>query len=85
MGAGRHADAQCLFTEDVRGYGRNRKPRRGKAYRDSAPTLARLQNERIAAFKEFKADVDSGGYPAAEHAVPIRDDQFEAFLKAAKD
>lgn len=84
MGAGRHADAQYLFTEDVCGYGRNRKPRHGKAYRDFAPELARLQNERIAAFKEFKADVDSGGYPAAEHAVPIGDDEFEAFLKAAK-
>ena len=85
MGAGRHADAQYLFTEDVCGYGRNRKPRHGKAYCDFAPELARLQNERIAAFKEFKADMDSGGYPAAEHAVPIRDDEFEAFVTATKE
>ena len=85
MGARRYADAQYLFTEDVCGYRRNRKPHHGKAYRDFAPELARLENERISALKEFKADADSGGYPAAEHAVPIRDDEFEAFLKAAKE
>lgn len=81
MGAGKYADAQYLFTEDVCGYGKNHKPRHGKAYRNFGPELEKLQNERIAAFKEFKADVDSGGYPAAEHTVPIKDDEFAAFLK----
>ena len=69
MGAGQHADAQYLFTEDVCGYGKNHKPRHGKMYRNFAPELERLQSERIAAFKEFKADVDQGGYPGAEHSV----------------
>lgn len=81
MGAGKYADAQYLFTEDVCGYGKNHKPRHGKAYRNFGPELEKLQNERIAAFKEFKADVDTGGYPAAEHTVPIKDDEFAAFLK----
>ncbi|WP_343081042.1 3-methyl-2-oxobutanoate hydroxymethyltransferase [Ostreiculturibacter nitratireducens] len=84
MGAGKYADAQYLFTEDVCGYGKNHKPRHGKVYRNFAPELERLQNERIAAFKEFRADVDSGGYPAPEHTVLIGDDEFDAFLKAAK-
>jgi 3-methyl-2-oxobutanoate hydroxymethyltransferase len=84
MGAGRHADAQYLFTEDVCGYGKNHKPRHGKVYRNFAPELERLQNERIAAFKEYKADVQSGGYPASEHSVPINDEQFQAFLKSAQ-
>ncbi|MBF9036168.1 3-methyl-2-oxobutanoate hydroxymethyltransferase [Rhodobacterales bacterium HKCCE2091] len=83
MGAGRYADAQYLFTEDVCGYGVNHKPRHGKVYRDLGPELTRIQQLRIAAFKDFRADVDNGGYPAAEHTVPIKDDEFDAFLKAA--
>jgi 3-methyl-2-oxobutanoate hydroxymethyltransferase len=84
MGAGKYADAQYLFTEEVCGYGQNHKPRHGKVYRNLGPELARLQNERIAAFKEYKADVDSGVYPADEHTVAIKDDEFEAFLKSTK-
>ena len=50
-------------------------------YCNFAPELERLQSERIAAFKEFKADVDQGGYPGAEHSVAIQDDGFDAFMK----
>ena len=84
MGAGKYADAQYLFTEDVCGYGVNHKPRHGKVYADLGPKLKAIQEERIAAFKAFKADVDDGGYPAAEHTVPIKDDDFDAFLKSVK-
>lgn len=80
MGAGKYADAQYLFTEDVCGYGQNHKPRHGKVYRNFAPELERLQAERIAAFTEFKADVDTGGYPEAQHSVAIKDEEFDAFL-----
>lgn len=82
MGAGKYADAQYLFTEDVCGYGVNHKPRHGKVYRNLGPELQRIQNERIAAFREFRGDVESGGYPRPEHSVPIQDDEFNAFLKA---
>jgi 3-methyl-2-oxobutanoate hydroxymethyltransferase len=84
MGAGRYADAQYLFTEDVCGYGKNHKPRHGKTYRNFAPELERLQAERIAAFREYKADVDSGGYPADQHSVAIQDTEFDAFMTAAR-
>lgn len=83
MGAGKHADAQYLFTEDVCGYGMNHKPRHGKVYRNLAPELERLQAERIAAFREFKADVAEVGYPAAEHTVAIKDEELAAFEKQA--
>ncbi len=82
MGAGEHADAQYLFTEDVCGYGRNHKPRHGKQYRNFAPEFERLQNERIAAFREFKADVDAGLYPGKEHSVEITSAEFSAFQKS---
>ena len=84
MGAGKYADAQYLFTEDVCGYGVNHKPRHGKVYAELGPKLKAIQDERIAAFKAFKADVNAGGYPAAEHTVNIRDEEYAAFLKSVK-
>lgn len=83
MGAGKHADAQYLFTEDVCGYGKNHKPRHGKVYRNLGPELERIQAERIAAFQEFRADVASGAYPAPEHVVPIKDEEMALFMKVA--
>ncbi len=80
MGAGPHADAQYLFAEDVLGYTRGHKPRHAKTYRDFRSELNRLQSERVAAFKEFKADVDGGRYPAPEHSVSINDAEFSAFM-----
>ena len=81
MGAGPGGDAQYLFAEDVLGYTRGHKPRHAKQYRNFRSEYDRLQTERIAAFKEFKADVDSGAYPAPEHLVPIAETEFTAFLK----
>jgi 3-methyl-2-oxobutanoate hydroxymethyltransferase len=49
-------------------------------YRDFRSEFARLQRERIAAFREFSNDVRVGAYPAAEHLVGIADAEFEAFL-----
>lgn len=63
MGAGPGADAQYLFAEDMLGCTDGHKPRLAKTYRNVAAEYARLQQERIAAFKEFVADVNSGGYP----------------------
>jgi 3-methyl-2-oxobutanoate hydroxymethyltransferase len=81
MGAGPHADAQYLFAEDVLGYTRGHQPRHAKVYRNFRAEYDRLQNERVAAFNEFKADVASGAYPQAQHIVPIEDAEFDAFMK----
>ena len=81
MGAGSGCDAQYLFAEDVLGYTRGHKPRHAKVYRDFRTELDRLQNERIAAFREFRADVESGAYPEEKHLVPIAAPEFEAFVK----
>lgn len=80
MGAGSGADAQYLFAEDVLGCTRGHKPRHAKTYRDFAAEYDRLQKERIAAFSEFRADVENGVYPASEHVVPIKDEEFDAFM-----
>jgi 3-methyl-2-oxobutanoate hydroxymethyltransferase len=81
MGAGAGCDAQYLFAEDVLGEGRSRRPRHAKAYRDFAAEHARLQAERIAAFSEYRAEVESGAFPAPEHLVEIGEEDFEVFLE----
>jgi len=85
MGAGPYADAQYLFAEDVLGCTRGHKPRHAKTYRDFASEFDRLQKERIAAFREFKTDVDKAVYPAAEHSIKIRDDELEKFVARLSD
>lgn len=82
MGAGTGGDAQYLFAEDVLGYNTGHVPRHAKQYRDFAAEFERLQAERVAAFDEFKADVDGGTYPQEQHLVPIDDTEFEAFVAA---
>lgn len=81
MGAGTGGDAQYLFAEDVLGYTRGHRPRHAKVYRNFRAELDRLQTERIAAFKEFRADVESGAYPEEKHLVPIAEEEFQAFMR----
>lgn len=80
MGAGTGGDAQYLFAEDVLGYTRNHLPRHAKVYRNFRAEFERLQQERVAAFKEFRHDVETGAYPEPKHLVPIEDAEFEKFL-----
>ncbi len=80
MGAGTGGDAQYLFAEDVLGYTRTHRPRHAKVYRNFRAELDRLQEERVAAFREFAGDVASGAYPEPRHLVPIDDGEFERFL-----
>ena len=80
MGAGPHADAQYLIAEDVLGYNLGHRPRHCKVYRNFAADYARLQQERVSAFQEFIADVQTGAYPQPEHVVQIKDEEFAAFI-----
>jgi len=79
MGAGPHADAQYLFSEDVLGHTSGHKPRHAKTYRNFAAEFERLQREPIAAYREFISDVQTGAYPEPRHVVPITDEEFSAF------
>ena len=83
MGAGTGCDAQYPFSEDVLGTNRGRYPRHAKRYRDLASEYDRLQGERIAAFREYAADIQSGAYPEPQHVVRADAEElrkFEAFL-----
>lgn len=79
MGAGPYADAQYLFAEDVLGHTAGHKPRHAKTYRNFEAEFARLQAERIAAFREFVADVNAGAYPEPHHNVPDIAAELAAF------
>ena len=82
MGAGTGADAQYLFAEDMLGYNRGHIPRHSKTYRNFAAEYDRLQQERIAAFSEFKAEVASGAYPEPRHVVNADPAEVAAFVAA---
>jgi 3-methyl-2-oxobutanoate hydroxymethyltransferase len=57
-------------------------PRHSKVYRDFAAEHARLQRERIAAFSEFRSDVESGAFPTDAHVVPIAEAELAKFRAA---
>jgi 3-methyl-2-oxobutanoate hydroxymethyltransferase len=85
MGAGTGGDAQYLFAEDILGYTPGHRPRHAKVYRDFAVEYERLQRERVAAFGEFRADVESAAYPEPDHLVDVDPDVVTAFVAALDD
>jgi 3-methyl-2-oxobutanoate hydroxymethyltransferase len=80
MGAGTGCDAQYLFAEDVLGQNRGHYPRHAKVYRNFAAEFDRLQQERIAAFREYIEDVRTGAYPQRMHMVGIEPAELDAFF-----
>ncbi|WP_105436983.1 3-methyl-2-oxobutanoate hydroxymethyltransferase [Neorhizobium sp. T25_13] len=79
MGAGADCDAQYLFADDVLGLNRGHVPRHAKTYRNFAAEFDRLQHERIAAFREFRQDIESGAYPAEPHNVGVAGEELARF------
>jgi 3-methyl-2-oxobutanoate hydroxymethyltransferase len=81
MGAGTGCDAQYLFADDILGQNRGHMPRHSKVYRNFAAEYDRLQAERVAAFSEYVADVNSLAYPEDKHVVHMDPDQLGLFMK----
>jgi 3-methyl-2-oxobutanoate hydroxymethyltransferase len=73
LGSGNGCDTQFLFSDDILGDYDERPPRHAKAYRNFAEEHRRLQQERIAAFSEYVADVKAGRFPEAAHLVEMSD------------
>lgn len=85
MGSGTGCDAQYLFSTDVLGDNEGHIPRHAKVYRDFKTEYERLHQESIAAFREFKADVDGGVYPADHHKIRVKEEELAKFLNALAD
>ncbi|PZQ97046.1 MAG: 3-methyl-2-oxobutanoate hydroxymethyltransferase [Cereibacter sphaeroides] len=79
MGSGPGCDAQYLFAEDILGTNRGHMPRHSKVYRNFAAEFDRLQQERIAAFREYCDDVETGRYPENQHVVSMAEEELDAF------
>jgi 3-methyl-2-oxobutanoate hydroxymethyltransferase len=80
MGAGAGCDAQYLFTVDLLGETRGHIPRHSKVYRNFAAEYDRLQAERIAAFREYRADVEAGNFPEEKHILRMDKAELDAFM-----
>lgn len=71
LGSGNGCDTQFLFSDDILGDYEERPPRHAKAYRNFLAEHRRLQEERIAAFREYVADVKEGRFPERRHLVEM--------------
>lgn len=71
LGSGSGCDTQFLFSCDILGDYDERLPRHAKAYRNFLAEKQRLQHERIAAFKEYAADVHEGRFPERSHLIEM--------------
>jgi len=71
LGSGGGCDAQYLFSADLLGENTGHIPRHAKTYRNFAAKREQLQLERVAAYREYIADVTTGAFPEAGHLVSI--------------
>lgn len=81
LGSGNGCDSQFLFSDDILGDYDERIPRHAKSYRNFRKEYERLQQERIAAFKEYAADVQNGRFPQAQNLISME----ESVLKQVTD
>ncbi len=82
LGSGGGCDAQYLFSADLLGENRGHIPRHAKAYRNFAAERDRLQAERVAAYREYIADVNAGSFPGTGHQVEMNQSEFQRFIDA---
>ncbi len=81
LGSGSGCDTQFLFSDDILGDYDERLPRHAKAYRDFRSEHQRLQQERIAAFGEYIADVKGGQFPHLSNLIEMPDDTMRAVIE----
>ena len=84
MGSGTGGTVQYLFATDVLGTNKGHIPRHAKVYGNIGEEESRAQALRVEAFKALKNEVDSGAYPATEHTLKIKDEEYQAFLRGFK-
>lgn len=80
LGSGTGCDATYLFSADLLGENTGHIPRHAKVYRNFAAERERLQQERVDAYQEYIADVNSHTYPSQSNDVSIASNEFDDFL-----
>ncbi len=84
IGAGSGGDIQFLFAEDILGSNGPPYPRHSKQYRNLYKLREAMQAERIAGFRDFIQDVQSGGFPGPEHIIKAPEGLISAFVDQAE-
>ncbi len=84
LGSGSGCDTQFLFSDDILGDYQERIPRHAKAYRNFVAEYQRLQNERVAAFQEYAADVKCGRFPQPNNLVTIEQSVLDALIQSVE-
>ena len=82
LGSGDSCDTQFLFSDDILGDYDERIPRHAKAYRNFREEYARLQQERIAAFREYADDVRTGRFPAASNLISMDEAALQQAIRS---
>lgn len=82
LGSGSGCDTQFLFSDDILGDYDERLPRHAKAYRNFAAEHRRLQQERIAAFSEYIADVQDQRFPQPNNLIQMEDARLQEVIHA---
>lgn len=82
LGSGSGCDTQFLFSDDILGDYEERPPRHAKAYRNFAAEHRRLQEERVAAFREYIGDVQAGRFPARANLVEMEAPLLDEVVRA---
>jgi 3-methyl-2-oxobutanoate hydroxymethyltransferase len=77
IGAGAGCDGQVLVTHDLLGLFDRFTPRFVKQYAD-------LHGEMRRAFAAYKLDVETGGFPSAEHSLAMDEDEWRSARKAMR-
>lgn len=80
LGSGPDCDAIYLFSTDLLGENTGHVPRHAKMYRNFARERARLQQERVAAYREYIDDIGSRRFPERAHSVSMSDEEFQGFI-----
>jgi 3-methyl-2-oxobutanoate hydroxymethyltransferase len=81
LGSGSGCDTQFLFSDDILGEYDERLPRHAKAYRNFLEEYRRLQEERVAAFKEYVADVQGGTFPQEGNLIEMEEGLLENVVR----
>lgn len=80
LGSGCGCDTQFLFSDDILGDYDERLPRHAKAYRNFHAENQRLQQERIAAFQEFIAEVADGQFPEPANLIEMSEERLQEVI-----
>jgi len=77
IGAGPHVDGQCLIAHDLLGMFEAFTPKFVKKY-------ANIGEQIVKALRDFKEDVEKGGFPGPEHCYGMPEEEIERLQRMLK-